>query len=76
MYVAYSIYIILKKNIVIKTTLKIYYNRGLKLICTIGFKHCCYPIQVAIIIDYKKQVFITRIKVNIQCFIYHNFLQK
>lgn len=40
------------------------------------FKHYYYSIFVDIIFDYKEQIFITRIKKNIQHYMYLIFLQK
>ena len=45
---------------------KEFYDENIKIICANGFKHYCYPILVGVIIDYKEQVFITRIKTNMQ----------
>lgn len=36
-----------------------------------GLKHCYYLIFANIIVDYKEQVFITGINLNIQCSIYY-----
>ncbi len=46
------------------------------MICIDNLKHRCYPILASVIFDYKEQVFITEIKVNIQCFIYYVSLQE
>ncbi len=39
-------------------------------------KYCYYPILMSIIVDYKEQVLITRIKANMECFVCHVPLQE
>lgn len=46
------------------------------MICIDNFKHSYYLILTNIIADYEKQVLIIGIILNMQCFIYHDFLQK
>ena len=46
------------------------------MICANGFKHRYYLILAGVIVDYKEQVLITGIKINMQCFICHIALQK
>ena len=41
-----------------------------------GFKRCCYLILVGIMVDYKEQVLIFKIKANVQYSICHVFPQK
>lgn len=40
------------------------------------FNRCCYVIFTGLIFDYKEQVFIIKIKKNVQYSIYYVFLQK
>lgn len=40
------------------------YKNGIEIRCTNGFKQCCYPIFAGLMVDYKEQVLITRIKSN------------
>lgn len=70
MFLAYSLSMILVKDILIKIVLQRYYNEDIEMICTNGFKRCCYLILMSVIVDYKKQVLIIGIKVNMQCSIY------
>ena len=44
--------------------------------CTKSFKRCYFSILVGEIIDYKEQVFITKIKTNVQYFVCHIYLKK
>ena len=44
---------------------------GIKLVCADGYKRRYYPILASLMVDYKEQVLITGIKVNIQCSICH-----
>ena len=41
------------------------------MICADGFKRCYYPIFAGVMLDYKEQIHITRIKTNMQCSICH-----
>ena len=47
------------------------YKDGIKLICADGYKRCCYPILVGLMVDYEEQGLITGIKANMQCSICH-----
>lgn len=51
------------------------YDKDIKMICTDGLKYCCYQILAIIIVNYKKKILITGIKINMQCFVYHVFTQ-
>ena len=55
----------------IKIAPKKYYDKDIKIICVNGFKCRYYLILVDKMVDYKKQVFITKIKVNVQCLVCH-----
>lgn len=46
------------------------------MICVNSFMYCYYPILAGIINDYEEQVFIIRIKTNMEYSIYYVFLQK
>ncbi len=65
MFVAYLLLTIPVKNILIKTALGEYYDEGIKMICADGLKHCYYLFPMGVMVDYKKQVLITKIKVNV-----------
>ena len=47
------------------------YKYSIELMYTNSCKKHCYPILASFMIDYKKQVLITGIKTNIQCYICH-----
>ena len=57
---------ILIKNILIKTALQEYYDKGIEMICVDGLKRHYYSILAGVIVDYKEQVLITKIKANVQ----------
>ena len=38
-----------------------------ELMCADSYKRCCYAVLAGFMVDYKKQVFITGIKANMQC---------
>lgn len=42
--------------------------------CADGFKYYYFPIFISVIVDYKNQVIIKRVKTNMQYSIYHIFL--
>lgn len=54
--------------------LKKYYDKDIEIICANSLKHYHYPILLGRIVDYKKEVSITKIKPNMQCFVCHIFL--
>ena len=58
-------------NVILDIVLFETYKKGIEIWCVNGFKQCCYPVFVGLIIDYKEQVLITSVKTNMQCFIYH-----
>ncbi len=47
------------------------YKDSIELVYADGYKKLCYPVLASFMIDYKEQVFITSIKANMQCWIYH-----
>lgn len=49
---------------------------NIELIYTNSYKRYCYHILTNFMIDYKKQVFITGIKLNIQWLIYYSLPKK
>ena len=55
----------IKKNYDV-TVLHEYTKEGIKLICADGYKKRCYPLLAGLMVDFKEQVFITDIKVNMQ----------
>lgn len=60
----------------IKIAFKKYYDNSIEMICTNSLKRCCYLIFADIIVNYKEQIFIIKIKANMQYFVCHIFLQK
>lgn len=46
------------------------------MICIDFFKHCYYPILADVIVDYKDQVFISKINTNIQLHLSRFFSRK
>ncbi len=54
-------------NNILDIALQKTYKEGIEIRCANGFKQRCYPILAALIVDYEEQVFITSIKVNMQC---------
>lgn len=44
---------------------------SIELIFADGYNKCCYPVLTDFMIDYKEQVFITGIKVNMECLTYY-----
>ncbi len=54
-----------------KTALKEYYGDGIEMICIDGLKRRYYLILAGVMVDYKEQVLITRIKANMQCSVCH-----
>lgn len=53
-----------------------YYKEDTEILYKDNLKYYCFPIPTDIMVDDKEQVFITRIKANLQCPIYHVFLKK
>ncbi len=47
------------------------YKNSMKLVCKDNYKRRCYLVLASLIVDYKEQVFIIRIKRNMQYFIFH-----
>lgn len=45
------------------------------MICANNLKRCYYLIQTGVMINYKEQIFIIRIKANIYCFVNYFSLQ-
>lgn len=60
----------------IRIVFKKYYDEEIEMICTNSLKHHYYLILSDIIVDYKEQILITRIKVNVQCFVCYISSQK
>lgn len=56
--------------------LKKYYNKNIEIIYINNFKYCYYSIFKSVIIDYKKQVPITKININIQYSVCYIFFTK
>ena len=54
-----------------KTTLKEYYDEDIEIIYTNSLKYCYYSILLGVMVDYKKQILITRIKSNMEYSICH-----
>ena len=59
-----------------KIALRKYYDNNIEMICADGLKRHCYTILTGVKIYYKKQVFKTGVKTNIQYSVCHVFLQK
>lgn len=74
-YFFYAISWFLTNNVLNIIFLKIY-NEDIKIQCADNFKQCCYILFTSLMVDYIKQVFITGIKANMQCFIYYILLKK
>ena len=53
-----------------------YYNKNIEIIYIDNLKYCCYLIFVDVNVDYKEQVFISKIKANVQYFVYYILSQK
>lgn len=50
---------------------KMYYDNSIEKICIDNLKRCCYPILAKVMVDYKEEVFINKIKLNIQYSVCH-----
>lgn len=68
---AFFLLILRKKDIDDVITLIKYIKDNIKLVYVDSYKQYCYFILASFIIDYKKQVFIIDIKINIQYLIYY-----
>ena len=53
-----------------------YLKDDIELVYADSYKRHCYPILASFMVDYKKQVFIIGIKVNMQCLICHISLKE
>lgn len=53
-----------------------YTKNGIELVYIDSYKYYCYPILTDFIIDYKEQIFIMGIKINMQDFICYNLIKK
>ena len=47
------------------------YKEHIKIRCTNSFERHCYPIFLALMVNYKEEVLITGIKANMQCLIFY-----
>lgn len=74
MYVVLLVYTMSVENILIKIASIKYYDEGIKIICINSQKCYCYLIFVSIMVDYKEEVFIIRIKLDMQHFVCYNSL--
>ena len=54
-------------NVVLDIALLETYKKDIEIRSTDAFKQRCYPVLAGLMIDYKEQVFITGVKVNMQC---------
>ena len=59
-----------------KTALQEHYDKNIEIICVDSPKRYYYAILAGVIIDYKEQVFIAKIKINMQYSICHVFSQE
>ena len=65
MFITQLLFTIPVKNIQIKTAFQKYYKESIKIIFANSLKHCCYLIFTIVIVNYKNQVLIIGIKINV-----------
>ena len=58
-------------NVVLDMALFETYKKSIEIRCANGFKQRCYPVLAGLMVDYKRQVFITDVKTNMQGSICH-----
>lgn len=66
MQIIYLLYTIVEQNRLIKPVFHMCYHNGIEIIYINNFKYYYYLIHAYIIVDQKKQAFITAIKANMQ----------
>lgn len=64
MYVICFLFIRLVYSKLIKIAFLDHYKKEIEMLCIDNIKHCYFLIFIDIMIDYEKQVFITRFKLN------------